>query len=276
MAYASSRFLSVRSAVIVQARMRSTRLPGKVLMDLAGKSVLRHVLERCQAVEGINVVCCAVPPGEADNAVAEEAARCGALVVRGPEHDVLDRYLQAAVECAADVIVRVTSDCPLLDPHLVAMVLALVKEEGADYACNNSPPSWPHGLDCEAFTFHWLKRAAQEARLPSEREHVTPYLRSHPEVRRAYFGGPGGETVHHRWTLDDESDLRFLRALFAQLPEGPAGYDYRVPFAIVESDPALAAINAGHDRDAGLKKSLAEDARLSGETLARRGEPSER
>jgi spore coat polysaccharide biosynthesis protein SpsF len=243
----------MRSAVIVQARVGSTRLPGKVLMDLAGRTVLRHVLERCLAVEGVDVVCCAVPKGEADDSVAEEASSCQVMVVRGPEHDVLGRYLQAAVECRADVIVRITSDCPLLDPRLVTMVLTLVTEKGADYACNTLPPRFPHGLDCEAFTFYWLQRAAQEARLASEREHVTPYLRTHPQVRKECLDGPGGQSVLHRWTLDDESDLRFLRALIPRLPSGAAGYDYRIPLAIVESEPELAAINAGHDRYAWLK-----------------------
>jgi len=238
----------VRSAIIVQARVGSTRLPGKVLEDLAGKTVLRHVLERCFAVEGVEIVCCAVPEGGADDAVAAEAARCRVMVVRGEEQDVLARYLQAAIACRAEAIVRITSDCPLLDPSLVARVLALVTEKGADYSSNTQPRGFPHGLDCEAFTFHWLQRAAQEARLPSEREHVTPYLRTHPEVRRECLEGPGGNTVLHRWTLDDESDLRFLRALFARLPSGPAGYDYRVPLAIVEGEPELAAINAGHTR----------------------------
>ncbi len=212
------------------------------------------------AITGADVVCCAVPWGSADDPVADEAARCGALVVRGSEKDVLARYYDAALECRADVIVRVTSDCPLLDPTLAVGVLSLVTDHNAGYACNNLPPSWPHGLDCEAFQFAWLARAARHARRPSEREHVTPYLRHHPHVRRLSLHGPGGSIVHHRWTLDNEADLRFLRALFRRLPEGPSSHNYRVPLAIVEHDPALAAMNAGQDRDAGLKRSLAEDA----------------
>lgn len=247
------------AAVIIQARFGSTRLPGKVLKDLAGVTVLRHVIERCAAIRGVDVVCCAVPDEPASDAVAEEAERCGAVVTRGSELDVLDRYYQAGKALGRDVLMRVTSDCPVIDPGIAAEVLRLVTEGGADYACNNLPPSWPHGLDCEAFRFSWLERAAHEARLPSEREHVTPYLRNHPGVKRAVFAGPGGPPVLHRWTLDTPDDLDFLRALFARLPAGEAAYDYRVPLAIVEADPALAAINAGHDRDAGLKKSLAED-----------------
>jgi perosamine synthetase len=179
-------------------------------------------------------------------------------VVRGSESDVLARYYDAARDCSADVIVRVTSDCPLLDPAVAAGVLSLVKDEGADYSCNNMPPSWPHGLDCEAFRFEWLERAARDAQLPEEREHVTPFLRSHPDVHRRCLPGPGGSVIGHRWTLDTEADLSFLRALFRRLPEGPKSYDYRIPLAIVEQDPVLVAINVGHDRKTGRDTPAAE------------------
>ena len=137
---------------------------------------------------------------------------------------------------------------------LAAGVLSLVIDETAGYACNNLPPSWPHGLDCEAFPFAWLERAAREARLPFEREHVTPFLRNHPDVHKLSLNGPGGSIVRHRWTLDNEADLRFLRALFRRLPQGASSYDYRVPLAIVEQDPILAAMNATQNRDAPLNR----------------------
>ena len=248
-----------RAIVISQARLGSTRLPGKVLMNLAEQTVLRHVVERCAAIPGIDAVCCAVPDLAQDDPVAQEALKCGALVSRGPELDVLARYAIAARETGATIVMRITSDCPVIDPAVAGEVLRLVTEGGADYACNNLPPSFPHGLDCEAFRADWLLRADAEAVLPSEREHVTPWLRNHPTLRRSVLQGPGAGTTHHRWTLDTPDDLDFLRALFARLPAGPAGWDYRVPLAIAEADPALVAINAGHDRDAGLKKSLLAD-----------------
>lgn len=163
-----------RTGVIVQARIGSSRLPGKVLMRLGDRTVLAHVLERCLAICGIDVVCCAVPDGPADDRVAEEARRSGAEVFRGSETDVLDRYYRAAATFRLDVILRVTADCPLLDPGVCGDVLSLRSAAGADYVCNNLPPSWPHGLDCEAMTFAWLERAAHEASQPYEREHVTP------------------------------------------------------------------------------------------------------
>lgn len=246
-----------RSAIIVQARMESTRLPGKVLLPLAGRTVLSHVLERCQAVEGADVVCCAVPDAAVNDPVAEEADRCGVYVSRGSERDVLDRYYKAACDIGADVVMRVTSDCPMIDPAICAGVLGLLRTAQADYACNNMPPSWPHGLDCEAVTFAWLERSASEARHAYEREHVTQYVRNHPEARTANLPAPRNDIEHHRWTLDTPADYRFLTAMFERLPPDRASWDYRVPLSIVEEHPALTEINAGQDRLEGLKKSVA-------------------
>lgn len=229
------------TGVIVQARAGSTRLPGKVLMDLAGRSVLAWVLERCRAIDGVDAVCCAVPEGIADDAVAIEARRQGALVFRGSELDVLDRYHRAAEAFGFAIVMRITSDCPLIDPALSAQVLRSLGE--ADYACNNMPPSWPHGLDCEAMSADWLARAAREATAPYDREHVTPFIRTHAQARRRNVPKPGTSAHHHRWTLDNRRDLLFLREMAARLPAGPAGWDHRVALAIAEADPDLVALN---------------------------------
>jgi len=230
-----------RSVIIVQARFGSSRLPGKVLERLAGRTVLSHVLERCRAISTAANLCCAVPVGEFDDEVAAEAQRCGTTVIRGSEGDVLDRHYRAASQCQADVVMRVTSDCPLLDPVVANRVLECVVTQEADYACNNLPRSWPHGLDCEAFTFDWLQRAAREAKSPEQREHVTPFLRTHPDVRKVGVFGPGGDMARYRWTLDTPADLEFLRTVFQQLPDGPSAFDYRTTLKIVESDPRLRA-----------------------------------
>jgi spore coat polysaccharide biosynthesis protein SpsF (cytidylyltransferase family) len=250
-----------RAVAIVQARMGSTRLPGKVLLRLGGETVLAHVLRRCAAIPCIDAVCCATTTSADDDAVAREAERHGALVYRGSEDDVLERYRQAAHAASADIVMRVTGDCPLIDPALCGRVLDLVRAGDAEYACDNMPPLFPHGLDCEAFTVAALERAAREARRPSEREHVTQHLRNRPDFTRRNVDGPGGGAEDHRWTLDTEADYRFLQALWPRLPAGDAAYDYRVVLGIVDADPAIAAINAGQDRYEGLKKSLAEDAR---------------
>lgn len=207
----------MRSAVIVQARYASTRLRGKVLLPLAGRSVLSHVLERCAAIEGADLVVCAVPEGSINDPVAIEAQRCGAVVTRGSESDVLDRYHRAARAVSADVVMRVTSDCPLIDPAVCAQVLALARAGVADYACNNMPRTFAHGLDCEAFSASWLAKAAQVATRAEEREHVTPWLRNNTALRRVNLYGPGGAEAERRITLDTPEDYAIIRAIV----EGP-------------------------------------------------------
>ncbi|MCF8475406.1 MAG: glycosyltransferase family protein [Pseudolabrys sp.] len=257
-----------RTAIIVQARFASTRLPGKVLLDLAGETVLSHVLKRCRAAHEAALVCCATGAKADCDPIAAEAERCGVAVYRGAEHDVLDRYYQAARDIGADEIMRVTSDCPIIDPAICDDVIRLRRAKNVAYASNEIPPSWPHGLDCEVFTFDWLEKAAREAKKPWEREHVTLFIREHADVTTANLDGPGGAVVDHRWTLDNEADLRFFRALFAHMPQGIGSYSWKVPLAIVEAHPEIAAINAGQDRYAGLKKSMAEPESENGSTAA--------
>ena len=232
-----------RTAAIIQARMASTRLPGKVLLELAGCTVLEHVIMRARAISGIDVVCCAVPEGAASDAVAREAARCGAEVFRGPEQDVLARYFGAAFMLKATTILRVTSDCPLIDPETCAAVIHLRNDTASDYACNNMPPTFPHGLDCEAFTLEILERAASEARLPVEREHVTQWMRTHPNLRRANLTDAHSDGAGLRWTLDYPEDFAFFTALFGYLPSTVIPTTAQVRKVLTEH-PELATINA--------------------------------
>lgn len=234
------------TAIIVQARMGSTRLPGKVLKRLAGHTVLEEVLRRCRAIPGADLVVCAIPEDAADDALIEPARRAGAVVTRGSSSDVLQRYRRAADEVGADVVMRVTSDCPLIDPALCGEVLALRAARAVDYAANNMPPGFPHGLDCEAFTAAALHRADDAARDAYEREHVTPWLRTHGAVSRAALEGPGGPAAQLRWTLDFPEDYAFFQTVFARLPPPPAIPDWRATLAVIDAHPELSAINAAH------------------------------
>jgi len=232
------------TAVIVPARMASTRLPGKVLMPLAGKSVLWHVLTRCRAIPGANLVCCAVPDTAESDALLPQIAAAGAVVARGSETDVLARYRDAARQVGADIIVRVTSDCPVIDPLLCSRVLAQRAATDAGYACNNMPRTWPHGLDCEAFTRAALERAAAEATEPFDREHVTPWLHRAPDLARVNVPGPGGHFANRRWTLDYPEDYAFFEALFDALPPPPYIAGTMEIDAVLRHHPEIAALNA--------------------------------
>ena len=160
---------------IVQARMTSTRLPGKVMLSLAGEPAIRHVLRRCQGIAGIDRVICAVPNDKRSKPIEREAHDLGIMISPGSEHDVLARYWKAAYPHKPDVIMRVTGDCPMIDPEICERVLNLMGD-GIDYASNVMPRGWPKGLDCEVFTFDALRRAYQEADDPDDREHVGPWM----------------------------------------------------------------------------------------------------
>ncbi len=234
------------TVVIVQARMTSTRLTGKVLLEIGGRTVLSHTLERCKAIPGVDAVCCAVPEGVAHEAVVAEANKCGVEVFRGSEDDVLDRYQRAARWLGAEVVVRVTSDCPLIDPDVCGGVLRLVSNGAVAYACNNLPPTWPHGLDCEAFTFAVLDEAAQRASEAAQREHVGPWMRENTDLARANLLGPGGWAAEQRWTLDFPEDLEFLSALMEELPPPPTMPTTKQILAVLSERPDIAALNARH------------------------------
>lgn len=229
---------------IVQARSGSSRLPGKVLRALAGRPVLVHVLERAAAVHGVERVCCAVPEGDADEPVASLADSCGATVVRGPELDVLERYRRAAGACGAEVVMRLTSDCPFLDPTVSGLVLARFLEERPDYCSNVDPRSWPRGLDTEVFSRAALEAAAAKARAPADREHVTPWIRQNPGYRHLNVARDGQSLADWRWTLDFPEDLEFMETVLAGLGSGAEAPDFEQLRHYIERHPEVARINA--------------------------------
>ncbi len=247
------------TAVIIQARYGSSRLPGKILKKINDRTILSLVIERALHIPNVDKIICAIPDSKENDVVAEEARKRSVNVIRGSEDDVLDRYFQAAISQNSKYIIRITSDCPLIDPKICGNVLDLLHEKKADYACNATPPSFPHGLDCEAFVFEWLERSANEAKKPSEREHVTQFMRNHSDCKKVNLMGPGGKIVNYRWTIDTEADLRFLRALHDLMPTTKNIFNYEELLSIIEEKPYLIEINAGYDRYYGLRKSLIQD-----------------
>lgn len=233
------------TAVVVQARMGSSRLPGKVMRKLGGRTVLEEVLRRCAMIRGADAVVCAVPD-EAASAQLEDVARsCRAQVFRGSEADVLSRYRGAAEAAKADVVMRVTSDCPLIDPVVCSDVLALRAREHVDYAANNLTRTFPHGLDCEAFTLDALIEADAATDEPYDREHVTPWLRRAEHLTRANLAASDPRLADERWTLDHPEDLEFLASVFSCLPQNSSGRMSEV-LAILDRHPEFRDLNARH------------------------------
>ncbi len=234
--------MAERVAVIAQARMGSSRLPGKVLKTVGDRTVVAHVLSRAQAIAGVDVVCCATTTDPSDDILAEEAARTGSKVYRGSPDDVLDRYVQAAAMLDATIIMRITCDCPLLDPFVCADLIRLRQAKQADYAATNLTATWPHGLDCEIFTAAALREAHVKAHTPYEKEHVTPWMRNNPQLLKISLDGPGGDAASMRWTLDYPEDFAFLQALAGKcnLREIMRWQDIA---AVIKKNPELLAIN---------------------------------
>lgn len=230
-------------AVIVQARMGSSRCPGKVMMDLGGEPFLKRCLDRCDQIPGADIVVAAIPDLPQDDPVAEAAESWGYTVVRGSEKDVLSRYAKAAREVIATAVMRVTSDCPLIDPEICGETIRYWKETQADYGCNNMPPAFPHGLDCEVFHAGHLHAADHLAEDPYEREHVTPWIRRHPDLKRASIKGPGGGMERLRWTLDHPEDVDMFRALYAAMGDAAPFARAADYLAMCMRRPDIPAIN---------------------------------
>ena len=227
----------MRIVSCIQARMSSTRLPGKVLMPLGNYPALYHTVKRSQAA-GYPVVL-AIPYH--DRPLVDFAKDHSVPFYQGPLNDVLARYAEAAEAYEADIIVRITGDCPLVDPVIVQQVVQHV-EDGVPFASNVWPwRSYPQGLDVEAFSIDLLRQAHREATSPYDREHVCPYM--HRIARQVECVRQPKDLSHHRWTLDTPADYRFFQALAARLPFEPPHPTTAEVLALLDREPELMTIN---------------------------------
>lgn len=215
-------------------------------MDLAGETVLQRVVERVRRFTLVDEVIVATSDLRADNAVVAECARIDVEKFRGSESDVLDRFAGAARATDAAVCVRLTADCPLLDPGVSDSIISVFHEADAavDYASNKIPQSFPRGLDTEVFSRDALDRAAREAREPYERAHVTPYIYRHPERFSLISVTSDIDRADWRWTIDSAEDLEFVREIYRRLG-GVVDFSWHDVVALLEEEPSLMWINAG-------------------------------
>lgn len=226
---------------IVQALPGPATSPEKVLAPLGGDPALAHVLRRCRAIPEIGQVVCATVTGAAGDPVAALADTLDVTVYRAAAVDEVAHCRDTATVVGAGVVLRVSSDCPLIDPQICAELLCLRAAEDADYAANNMPPSWPQGLDCEAFTLEALEEADEIASDPADRMQVTPWIRRNRAFRRVNLAGPGGALTEQRWMLDFPEDLAFLRALYDCLAD--TNPSWREIAQLVAREPQLGLIN---------------------------------
>jgi spore coat polysaccharide biosynthesis protein SpsF len=233
----------MKITAIIQARMGSTRLPGKVLMTVGTETVLARVVQRLRRTALIDGIIVATSDRPADDAIVRECNRLQVACFRGSENDVLDRYWQAAQWCGAEAIVRITSDCPLIDAELVDETIQAFLSHSADYASNALERTYPRGLDAEVFTIAALERTWHCAREAYEREHVTPYIYEHPELFRLVSVRGQHDHSKHRWTLDTAEDLQLIRVIYARF-ENRDDFGWREVLALMEREPGLAELNS--------------------------------
>lgn len=232
----------MRVVGIIQARMGSTRLPGKVLSDLGGQTALARVIRRVRRARALDDVIVATSESAADLAIVDQCRRLSTACFRGSEDDVLDRYYCAAKEVEATAVVRITADCPLIAPEIIEETAAAFLNEQPDYASNALVPGYPRGLDVEVFTMEALSRTWQHARLPYERVHVTPYMYEVPGRFRVLSVAAKADYSHYRWTLDTSEDLSMIRTVYEHFGSNDL-FGWRDVLALMQQEPQLAEIN---------------------------------
>lgn len=236
----------MKVVIIVQARMTSTRLPGKVLKQIQGKSLLEYQLERLRRVKLADEIVIATTTNETDQPIVEFCERLGVACFRGSEHDVLARYHDAATLHQADMVVRVTSDCPLIDPAVIDQVIGFFLNhiEEYDYVTNCLKRTYPRGMDAEVLSFQVLHEAFVEAVEPEEREHVTPFIYRHPERYRLANIDFSENQEHHRWTVDTPEDFELVEKILTALYPVHPDFSLEDVLDLLQRHPNWANINA--------------------------------
>ena len=244
---------------VLQARLSSSRLPGKVMMPLHGEPMLMRQIERVRRARRIDRLVLATSVSAADDPLAALCRERNVECFRGELEDVLDRVYQTAAPANPRHVVRLTADCPLADPALIDAVIDFCVQGDFDYASNALEPSFPDGLDVEVMTFAALREAWQHARLPSQREHVTPYLYQDPERFRIGSFRGDRDLSALRWTVDESPDFELVSRIYDALyPANPA-FSTEDVLRFLDTQPQLLNLNRRITRNEGYEKSLARD-----------------
>ncbi|MXO76675.1 acylneuraminate cytidylyltransferase [Paenibacillus sp. OT2-17] len=228
---------------IIQARMGSTRLPGKVDLNLLGVTVLERVVERIKKVKQINKIVVATTDLTADETIVNLAHKAEVEVYRGSESDVLKRYYEAAVTYNADVIIRITSDCPVIDPVIIDELIKNYIMGSYDYVSNTIERSYPRGLDAEVFSFASLEKAHLEAKSTEQREHVTPYIYQNPDQFSLLSVTYPKDYSNYRWTLDTIEDWELIQQIYTYIKDRNS-FDWQDVLELMETRPEIALINS--------------------------------
>jgi len=244
---------------IVQARYTSTRLPGKVFLNLAGKPVIEQIFNQLSYSKRINQSVLATSELSSDDKLEVWAKSKNIEYYRGSLDDVLDRFYFTAKSFNADIVVRITGDCPLIDPEVVDDVISLFLKDNYDYTSNINPPTFPDGLDTEVFKFSVLEETWKNAKLKSEREHVTPYVRKHNEKFKIGNFENKINLSHYRWTLDNEEDHELISRIYEKLYKENNYIKMEEVLELIKNNINLQNINSHIRRNEGYDKSIKND-----------------
>lgn len=236
----------MKYAVIMQARTSSSRLPRKVLRELCGKTVLEHDIERIRQAKKVDEIIIATTDLPEDDEIVEIAEQCKAPYFRGSESDVLSRYYYAAQKFQVEQVIRITSDCPLIDPVIIDDVIGYYEDHPGIDIITNVPNEWekmsyPRGLDLEIFSFAWLKKAFTEAVSSFDREHVSPYIYDHAKTR--YYYKYEKDYSAYRWTLDTPEDWEVIQKIYGHFYHGKHDFYFEDVLAYIKQHPEIAEIN---------------------------------
>jgi spore coat polysaccharide biosynthesis protein SpsF len=236
----------VKVAAIIQARMGSTRLPGKVLKKVLGKTLLEYQIERVKRAKTIDEIIIATTTKESDDRIVQLCQQFSISYYRGSEEDVLSRYYEAATEFNVDVIVRLTSDCPIIDPDIVDKVVShyLENKDRYDYVSNTLTRTYPRGLDSEVMSYEVLKKAHEEAKELTYREHVTAYIYHHPDQFRLCNVSNEKDESKHRWTVDTEEDFELIEKIIGKLYPEKTHFNMDDVLKLIDRNPAWFDINS--------------------------------
>lgn len=240
--------LNFKTGAVIQARMGATRMPGKVMLGIEGEPMIWHVIDRIKKAKKINEIILAIPDTKENDILEKFAKHNNTKYFRGSEKDVLYRYYCAAKEFKIDTILRITSDCPLVDPELVDLLIEKHLNSGADYVSNVQKRTFPKGLDIEVFTFDALEKAHKEGKKNSNREHVTLYIREHPGIFRCVNIENNKDLSRMRWTVDETKDLEFVREIYKRLYKREKIFLMDDVLNILKENPQLLKINGGIKR----------------------------
>ena len=251
-----------KSTIMIQARTGSTRLPKKVLSKIEEKPLIWHVINRVKRVHGIKQIVLVTTRKKEDEILIRIANKSNILSFTGDTYDVLNRYYQCASQFDADPIIRITGDCPLIDHTLVENMLKFYNHNDFDYVSNTLFPTFPDGLDVEIFSFKTLSKMAKNARMKSEREHVTSYILNHPKQFKTLNFKNKTNLANYRWTVDTYKDLKFVRKIYSKMRPCKV-FAMNSVLKVISKNPKILDLNREFIRNEGYLQSLKNDKRKS-------------